>query len=244
MERPLIGVTTDVAFLPRHGATYPAAAVAQAYLDAVRAAGGTPVILPSTASPEEAVAIAARLDGLLLSGGGDVDPRHFGEDPDPGLRTIDPARDGCEIALCRYADGNDVPLLGICRGIQVLAVALGGTVVQHLTPSNTPGLIDHEIVSVSPGAGHAIDVAPGTRLAEILGTDRIAVTSSHHQAVGETGPDLVVSARTADRVIEAVEHPDRRFVVGVEWHPEREPAGSPAGVPVIAALVAAAGGGA
>ncbi|MEN8149627.1 MAG: gamma-glutamyl-gamma-aminobutyrate hydrolase family protein, partial [Planctomycetota bacterium] len=198
MERPLIGVTTDVAFLTRHGATYPAAAVAHAYLDAVRAAGGIPVVLPSSAAPEETLAIASRLDGFLLTGGGDVDPKHFGEDPDPGLRTIDPARDECEIALCRYADDGDRPLLGICRGIQVLAVALGGTVVQHLTTENTPGLIDHEIVSVSPGAGHAIDVVAGTKLAEILGTDRISVTSSHHQAVGETGPDLVVSARTAD----------------------------------------------
>ncbi|MEN8148224.1 MAG: gamma-glutamyl-gamma-aminobutyrate hydrolase family protein, partial [Planctomycetota bacterium] len=99
-------------------------------------------------------------------------------------------------------------------------------------------------VSVSPGAGHAIDVVAGTKLAEILGTDHLPVTSSHHQAVGETGPDLVVSARTADGVIEGIEHRSRRFILGVEWHPEREPAGSPAGVPVVAALVAAAGGGA
>ena len=241
MTKPRIGLTTDTVFLPRHGRTCPAQAAAEVYLDVVRAAGGIPVMIPSSACAPEAVEIARGLDGLMLTGGGDVDPRHFGEDPHPDLRTIDPARDECEIALCRYADEADVPLLGICRGIQVLAVAMGGSVIQHLSREEIPALIDHEIVSVSPGAGHRIEVEPDSLLRRILGRDRVAVTSSHHQAVGRTGP-LVVSARTSDGVIEAVEHPDRRFLVGVEWHPERESAGSPAGVPVVAALVAAAGG--
>jgi len=241
MKRPRIGLTTDTVFLPRHGRTFGAQAVAEAYLAVVRAAGGIPVMVPSSEGAAGAVEIARGLEGLLLTGGGDVDPRHFGEDPHYDLRTIDPVRDELEFALCRYADMRDVPLLGICRGIQVLAVALGGTVVQHLSREEVPGLIDHEIVAVSPGAGHVIEVEEGTRLREILGTDRLPVTSSHHQAVGRPG-GLTVSARTSDGVIEAIEHPDRRFLMGVEWHPEREPEGSPAGVPLVAAFVAAAGG--
>jgi putative glutamine amidotransferase len=243
MARPRIGLTTDTVSLPRHGVGRPGQALAEDYLAAVRAAGGIPVPVPSSAGADEAVEIATTLDGLLLTGGGDVDPRHFGEDPHPDLRTIDPTRDETEIALCRYARDEGRPLLGICRGIQVLAVALGGTVIQHLDRTEIPGLIDHEIVSVSPGAGHRIDVTTGTRLFEILGADRLHVTSSHHQAVGEPGEDMVVTARTRDGVIEAIEHVSHPFLLGVEWHPEREPAGSPAGVPVLAALVRASGGG-
>jgi putative glutamine amidotransferase len=243
MTRPRIGLTTDTVFLTRQGASRPVQAVAEDYLAVVRAAGGIPVPIPSSAGSDEAMAIARGLDGLLLTGGGDVDPRHFGEDPHPDLRVIDPARDETEIALCRFARDTSRPLLGICRGIQVLAVALGGTVIQHLDRAEVPGLIDHEIVSVSPGAGHRIEVEAGTRLREILGADAVFVTSSHHQAVGEPGEGMVVSARTRDGVIEAIEHPGHPFLLGVEWHPEREPDGSPAGVPVLAALVSACGGG-
>jgi len=244
MKRPRIGLTTDTVFLPRHGAGYAAQAVAEAYLAAVRAAGGLPVLLPGSAGAGEVLAIAPSLDGVVLTGGGDVDPRHFGEAPHPELRTIDPARDETEIAMCRYARENGVPLLGICRGIQVLAVAMGGSVIQHLDARDIDGLVQHEIVSVSSGAGHPIDIVPGSRLHGILGTDRLAVTSSHHQAVGEPGDGMRVTARTGDGVVEAIEHSDLPFFMGVEWHPEREPAGSPAGLPIFAALVTAAGGGA
>jgi putative glutamine amidotransferase len=200
------------------------------------------VLIPSSLGAEAAIEIAGVLDGILLTGGGDVDPAYFGEAPDPDLRTIDPLRDATEIALCRHALGLGMPLLGICRGIQTLAVALQGTVIQHLDRENTPGLIQHEIVTVSPGAGHEIAIEPGSIVHRIVGRERISVTSAHHQAVGEPGEGMAVTARTADGVIEAIEHGEHPFLVGVEWHPEREPAGSPAGLPVIRALVTAAGG--
>jgi putative glutamine amidotransferase len=175
----------------------------------------------------------------VLTGGPDVDPELFEEQPLPGLGDIDRVRDEAEIELCHDAIARDVPLLAVCRGIQVLAVACGGTVIQDLDHAGIPGLLNHDLRSFDDSAGHGITVTEGTRLFEILGTTRLRVNSAHHQAVGESG-ELVVSARSTDGVIEAVEHPVASFVIGVEWHPERTAA--PHGHALLSAFVEACTG--
>lgn len=241
MKRPLVGLTTHSVHLPRGAGTDRRQTVADAYVAALVDAGALPVLLPSCLAPAEALEAAERLDGLVLTGGGDVDPVHFGEEPEPGLGRIDAARDAMEIALCRRFVEIDRPLLGICRGIQVLNVALGGGVIQHLTPENTDGLIQHDVLALGDGPGHSVAIEPGTKLAEITGAARLRVNSSHHQGVGEPAPDLVVTARAPDGVIEAIEHPHRRFVLGVEWHPERGRDACPESRAILGAFVAACG---
>jgi len=214
------------------------------YADSVTAAGGIPVLLPPLAGIEEAV---ARLDGLILAGGGDVDPAEFGARLDPQTQGIRPDRDAAELALASAALERGLACLGICRGLQVLNVARGGTLHQHL-----PDLVGHDGHSpVSGGYGsHPVKVAAGSRLAGVLGhpgpQDEIPVPTHHHQAVDRLGEGLTATAWTADGVIEAVEFagagpggPGRNgsgFALAVQWHPE---AGQDQRL--LRALVAAAG---
>jgi putative glutamine amidotransferase len=198
------------------------------YADSVAAAGGIPVLLPPLPGIEEAV---ARLDGLILAGGGDIDPAEFGAPPHPQTTGIRPARDAAEFALVAAALEHKLAFLGICRGLQVLNVARGGTLHQHL-----PDLVGHDGHSpVSGGYGsHPVTVAPGSRLAAVLGhpgaEQEILVPTHHHQAVDRLGEGLTATAWTADGLVEAVEfgvaEPSRRgrdepgFVLAVQWHPE------------------------
>lgn len=195
------------------------------YVERVVEAGGLPLLLP-VVDPAWAEAYLDLADGLLLVGGDDVDPSLYGALPHPELGTVDLARDRFEVALLRVAVARDLPTLGVCRGVQVMNVALGGTLWQDL-PS--------EVASTLPHAGrydasHDVDVVPGSRLAAILGTgapgsggSRVPVNSHHHQALRTVAPTLVVTARSPDGVVEAAELPSQRFFVGVQWHPERLP---------------------
>jgi putative glutamine amidotransferase len=198
------------------------------YADSVAAAGGIPVLLPPLPGIEEAL---ARLDGLILAGGGDIDPAEFGAQPDPQTKAIRPDRDAAELTLASAALERGLPFLGICRGMQLLNVACGGTLHQHL-----PDLVGHDEHSpVSGGYGsHPVKVAPGSRLAGVLGhpgpQDEIPVPTHHHQAVDRLGAGLTATAWTADGVIEAIEFAaaepngsgrDRSgFALAVQWHPE------------------------
>ena len=198
------------------------------YADSVAAAGGIPVLLPPLPGIEEAL---ARLDGLVLAGGGDIDPAEFGAQPDPQTKAIRPDRDAAELALASAALEHGLPFLGICRGMQVLNVARGGTLHQHL-----PDLVGHDEHSpVSGGYGsHRVKVAPGSRLAGVLGhpgpQGEIPVPTHHHQAVDRLGAGLTASAWTADGVIEAIEFAAAEpngsgrdgsgFALAVQWHPE------------------------
>ena len=156
--------------------------------------------------------------GLMLSGGADVNPRLYGESPHPLTEDPHDDRDAMEIALVRDALAADLPVLAICRGIQLLNVALGGTLLQHIE--------NHKVKQNEPV--HEAVVYAGTRLAAILGAGRVPVNSRHHQAVGKLAPGLVVTARAAgDGVVEAVEHEDKRFVVAVQWHPEDQAPADP-----------------
>lgn len=158
-------------------------------------------------------------DGVLLTGGVDVDPVIYGETPHPTVET-DAARDDYEIALAKLAIERDVPLLAICRGVQVLNVAAGGTLIQDL-PSQHPSSIAHSITEPKNSIAHPVEITPGTCLSVLLGAPTsIDVNSRHHQAVKDTAPEFVVAAVSPDGVVEAIERPESAFCVGVQWHPE------------------------
>ena len=214
MTRPAIGIT--IGCDQRRTGLF---ALRKDYVRSVERAGGLPLVL-APGGPQEASDLLSCLRGLLLTGGSDVDPILYGEGPHPKLGKVFRERDDFELALCRQALDRDLPLLAICRGHQVLNVATGGTLFQDI-PSDVSGGQDHDPERDRWESAHDVDVTPGTRLREILGRDRVAVNSFHHQAVKQPGKGLVVSARSvADGVVEGIEVPGRRFALGVQWHPE------------------------
>jgi putative glutamine amidotransferase len=194
-------------------------ALREDYVRSVERAGAIPVLLPPV-RPEDTPAILDRLDGVVLSGGVDVDPVLYGQAPHPKLGRVNRRRDDFELALAREALRRDVPLLAICRGHQVLNVATGGTLVQDI-PSTVTGAVEHEGKGPRFRYAHRVDLEGPSLLRAILRRDSVSVNSLHHQAVERPGDGLVVSARCPeDGVVEGLEMPGRRFVVGVQWHPE------------------------
>jgi putative glutamine amidotransferase len=211
--RPLIGIST-YREQARWGAwDLPAVLLPASYADAVAEAGGEPVLLPTGAVSAEAV---RRLDGLVLAGGADVDPARYGHPAGPHTTVLRPERDAAELAVLQAALSRDLPLLAICRGMQLLNVELGGDLLQHLP--DVPGAGIH-----NPGAGlfagRQVRTAPGTQLDRLLGPTA-AVDCHHHQALDRIAPELTPSAWAEDGLVEAVEATGRRFCLGVQWHPE------------------------
>lgn len=188
------------------------------YTRAVQRAGGIPVLLPFVTTEAEAAEVLDRLDGLLLSGGDDLDPLLYGELPHPKQGNISPERDLAELAYARVALARDMATLGVCRGHQVLAVAFGGALWQDI-PSQVPEAIKHRQEGPKWYPTHPVAIAQGTRLHALLGSERL-VNSRHHQAVKRAPEGWVVSALSPDGIIEAMEHPGRRFALSVQWHPE------------------------
>jgi putative glutamine amidotransferase len=214
MTRPLIGITTYVTtarwgYWDREVALVPAA-----YVQAVEQAGGRPVLIPP--SDEAVDETLAALDGLVFSGGSDLDPELYDQEPHDETFGIVPQRDRAELALLEAALERDLPVLAVCRGSQVLNVARGGDLVQHL-----PDVVGDEKHKHTPGtfADHDVTLEPGTRLADLLGA-HAPVKSHHHQGFGRVGEGLRVAAHAEDGTIEAVEDPSHRFAFGVLWHPE------------------------
>ena len=205
------------------------------YLRALHRAGGQEGILgPQRMDPDEIAAVLDRFDGLLLIGGGDIDPKHYGEDPLPECYGIDTEADLFEMQLVRAAIHRGMPVLAICRGFQVLNVAMGGTLDQHIT--GREGLVGHGVPGVRP-EHHEVRLEPGTWTAKAMGADTVTVSSSHHQAVAELGEGLVVSGRAPDGIVEAMEHPEGSWAVAVQWHPERRAEEDPAHQDLFDALV-------
>jgi putative glutamine amidotransferase len=185
------------------------------YVDSVKRAGGIPVVIPSVGQ-ELAPACGQNVDAVVLSGGGDMDPYHFREEPRRGLGEVSPDRDLFELALARWALSNDVPMLGVCRGMQVLNVAAGGSLHQDIRSRQL-----HYQTAPRQYPSHDILITDDTILQSLLGQakeDR--VNSFHHQAVNQPGKGVVVSAVARDGVVEALEFSDKKFAIGVQWHPE------------------------
>ena len=189
------------------------------YSQAILHAGGAPVIIPAAQDKKSLERILAALQGLILSGGPDINPRRYGEEPLAGLGEVDEALDQMELLAAGMAIERDLPLLGICRGIQVLNVALGGTLYQDI-PSQVPAGICHTPHADKAVNTHTVQVEPGSMLNRILGEPEIWVNSQHHQALKAVARGLAVTARARDGIVEAVELPGRGFVAGVQWHPE------------------------
>lgn len=187
--------------------------------DAVLDAGGVPLLLPYTTDAAALGGMVERIDGLLLTGGDDIDPALFGEEPLVGLGEVEPERDEMEIALSRMMVKAGKPILAICRGCQILNIALGGDMYQDLN-SQREGLIQHVQRGSRGYLSHSVQIRRGTLLAEIAGTDRIRVNSYHHQAVRRIPEGYTLSATATDGVIEAFEGKGPSFVMGVQWHPE------------------------
>jgi putative glutamine amidotransferase len=192
------------------------------YVEAVTEAGGVPVVLPPVAGPQAAKAHLQRLDGLLLSGGSDLDPCFYGERPLPQLDVTIPERDAFEMALLRLALRRRVPVFGICRGMQIMNVALGGTLYQDLPSQLGSDILKHQQDTPGWQPTHEVEVHEDSWVSGIIGACA-KVNSYHHQGVKNLAGDLIASARSSDGVVEAVESSDfsQRWLVGVQWHPER-----------------------
>jgi len=220
MGPPVIGVTGRTEQSSR-SADALIVCVGEAYLRAVELAGGAPVVLGPRGDADLRRSVFDRLDGLVLSGGGDISPSCYGEHDSELLWYVDEQRDRAELEMARWALAERLPLLAICRGIQVLNVAAGGTLYQDVG-TQIPGALTHPTLAGRPKAiiAHTVDVEADSRLARIFGAGQLGVNSAHHQAAKSVGRGLIVTARAPDGVIEGLEDPSHPFCLGVQWHPE------------------------
>jgi len=216
-RRPLVGVTLD-AEQPGGYSAYPWYALRANYAEAIVAAGGLPIALPHAAAL--AGEYLDRIDALVVTGGAfDVDPALYGDAARHATVTLKEDRTAAEMALVQGALARDLPVLSICGGQQLLAVALGGSLIQHI-PDSVADALEHEQPNPRHQPGHAVRVVPGTLLHRIVGAGEMRVNSAHHQAVRDPGPSAIVNAHAPDGVVEGVEDARFRFCLGVQWHPE------------------------
>ncbi|MGH7075710.1 MAG: gamma-glutamyl-gamma-aminobutyrate hydrolase family protein [Stellaceae bacterium] len=236
MMPPIIGLTLDREPPGGFSKTHPWYAIRENYCEAVARAGGLPILLPH--EPARVADYLALIDGLVVTGGAfDVDPALFGASSRHATVTTKNHRTAFELAITSGAVAAEKAVLGICGGMQLLNVALGGTLIQHI-PDEFPGALAHEQPNPRTEPGHTIRIEPGTLLHRVTRMDEMPVNSAHHQAVKDAAPGLVIDARAPDGIIEGIEDPRRRFVIGVEWHPEY--AISPGDARIFMALIAAA----
>lgn len=219
--QPLIGITSG---LTRNQAGSTLCQVGQAYITAIQNAGGTPIIIPVEIDAQSIENLLARVDGLLFTGGGDIDPLLFNGDPHPRVYGISPERDLLELTLIKRALQVEKPLLAICRGIQVLNVALGGTLHTHIK-DQLPNAMKHDYFPGFPRdkLAHTISLTCGSKLQKILGADDVQVNSLHHQGIARLGKGLSATAYAPDGLVEGVEVEGVNFALGVQWHPECMP---------------------
>jgi putative glutamine amidotransferase len=221
--QPVIGLTSRTLRLRAAAKDRPVETVARAYVDALEAEGALCVLLPNPAETARAAEYAALLDGIVLTGGDDPHAHLFGEEPHPKIERVDLRRDRFEIALVRAARERELPLLGICRGVQLLNIALGGDIYQDIE-AQTDSSVCHSQHTLGDEAWHEVEIPEGSRLAGYLGQRRLAVNSFHHQACRRPGKGLSVAATAVgDGLVEALEDPEHAFFLGVQWHPEIGP---------------------
>jgi len=221
--RPIIGITPDFhpgdtkGFSSQGEPTY---LLKARYIDAIKDLGGIPFVLPITDDPKLQAELLCRIDGLLITGSGpDLDPRLYGERPTARFKIMSRERAGFELGLAKKALKNDRPVLGICGGLQLLNVAMGGSLFQDIA-SQIRGALTHRQETAATRVSHPVRITRGTRLHQILRTVGLKVNSSHHQALKKIAPGWVVNAVSPDGIIEGLESPRHRFAIGVQWHPE------------------------
>jgi putative glutamine amidotransferase len=231
--RPLIGITCD------YDSADPSRFwLREAYAAAVLAAGGAPALLAPLPGLKVAD-VAGNMAGFVITGGDfDIEPHYYGEEPLPGLGKLNPRRSRFELELVRWAVGNDLPLLGICGGIQAINVECGGTLYQDLRTQFPGTALNHE--RGRNARAHAVSLTPGTLLAGLLGKTEIETNSTHHQAVKGAAAGFIVNAAAPDGVIEAIESRSARFILGVQWHPESLYVDDPIWLKLFEGLVGAA----
>jgi len=218
MSAPLIGITSENT---ENEYGQPAVRALRTYIREVIKAGGLPVVIPSETPAEQLKELFVRLDGIILTGGGDIDHTLFNGENHPKIGKADPLRDECEIALAKLAVEEQKPVFGICRGIQLLNVALGGDLYTHVEDQH-PAKVKHDYYPEPPRdlISHPVSIAEDSKLFEIVGEPEIPVNSLHHQGVKTLSPKLIASAYSPDRLIEAAEVPGHPFAIAVQWHPE------------------------
>ncbi len=218
MPVPVIGVTTNLR-VDVNG--YPVISLLQAYVDALEKAGAAPVLLPSSIDQEGALALYQRLDGILFTGGGDVATERFHGEFHPAIADVETSRDETEIILLKKSLEDKKPFLGICRGIQLINVGLGGTLYTHIEDQKTAA-IQHDQHAGHPRdyIAHPVEIQPGTQLADSLGKTTLPVNSLHHQGIKELAKPAIPAAFSPDGLVEALEIPSHPFGIGVQWHPE------------------------
>jgi putative glutamine amidotransferase len=219
--RPLIAITTTI--WPGGYLQLPRVQLDAAYLSAVEAAGGTPLLLTPGHGPAATADLLERVDGLLLSGGEDVEPARYGQTAIPEVEETNPARDDAELRAVSVALRRRIPILGVCRGMQLLNVACGGTLIQDI-PSQRGGDILHQQPVPVGERWHGARVEPGSQLAEALGLEELRINSFHHQAVDVLGQGLRATAWAEDGIVEGLEGTAHPWLLGVQWHPERNEA--------------------
>ena len=225
MRPPLIGITT---YRTKNAAGNPIMALAEHYVQSISKAGGNPVLIPLGLPKTQLTSLTAQLDGILFSGGGDIGPESYDAESSPVVKGVDPDRDRVEIQMVRNVVSAGLPFLGICRGLQVINVALGGTLYTHIEDQH-PNAIKHSYNTGWPRdhLPHDVQVDPTSRLAPILGTTSPGVNSLHHQGICYLATGLQVNAIAPDGLIEGIELPDHPFGLAVQWHPEWLPTHRP-----------------
>jgi putative glutamine amidotransferase len=222
MTLPIIGITTRTAPVPP--SLLPSVMVQKSYTNAILRAGGVPVLIPSDIGEEGWESLVSKFDGFLFTGGGDIALKYFNGDPHPAVYGIDAPRDAIELGLTHGAIENKIPFLGICRGLQVVNVALGGTLFTHI-PDQLPNALQHDYpgedgVPARTALAHTIKIESGSQLGEILAVTDLKVNSLHHQGIKDIAPSLKAVAHSTDGLVEGVELPGHPFGIAVQWHPE------------------------
>lgn len=219
MTKPLIGITCDY-MISETGMSLGQERnfVSKEFVDAVVEAGGVPILIPIMNSEEDMLKIMDGIDGILLSGGFDVNPIYYGEEPSKHVGFTYTPRDLCELFIVKAAIEKDMPILGISRGQQVMTVAFGGKLYQDIDELSDSYINHMQRASIND-IGHYVDIKPGTKLHKIFDTDRLLVNSFHHQAAKSVPPNFIISAESSDGIIEAIEHKSKP-IMAVQWHPE------------------------
>ncbi len=222
-HRPVVGLTSRTMQVRSSNRARSVETMARTFLSAIEAAGGRAILIPNSEDPSLAEGYLDLVNAIVFTGGDDPHPGVFGEDPHPNVDVVDERRDRFEFMLARDAHARGLPTLGVCRGIQMMNIALGGDIYQDLvTQADAP--ICHAQKTMDDGPWHEVMIEPGSQLAALLGGGRRRVNSYHHQAVRRLGTGLTVSAKTTgDGLIEALEDPEKPYFIGVQWHPELWP---------------------